>query len=602
MGMVQCCEPSHKIKTKCSDDLKMAKDAESNQSERLLLLLDKAYEAPFQPDNFHELMKAAHNFYFKSWHDLSTNALTEIDFEDDATLVSHLGRIEYLLRDRELENRSHASNLNRPTLVALLIDPDTGICEGNHLASEFFGNRFPCTLKTLNVEKSSRIQLQDMAKRAASSSFSNEICLIKRNDAKEASLAKCGVWINLEGKDKDQTRGLAVSIAHFNWTPNALGFCQTMFQLTDSETHVLAALLNGKTQAEIADSRDRSVETIKAQSKSILRKSGCAKISELMVLATTYGLLVDPGDTHDFDYLDTRYAFAKPDRILTRADGRKISYGVFGDPDGKAIFWVHGLIHGPFFPTDMIEAFKRDRLKVIAPSRPGFGLTDPPNSWAQFDQAVIDDAIEILAVTTQGPVTLVAHQGGVSHACRIAKAFGQKTKNMVMLGAGIPIDEKKHLVAMGLQTRIAAIGVKYTPRLLETMIRIAIANELRKGIKPYLNHFFSNSPIDQDLLDDPRIYPLCEAGILHMIDQGPKAIIYDGSAAMADWSGDYLGLKCAIQWVHGSKDPVMRFDFVQEYVAKYRGDPVLIVENGANTLHLAHSEVCHQAIVEAAQA
>jgi hypothetical protein len=33
--------------------------AKVTQSERLLHLLDKAYEAPFQPDNFHELMKAA---------------------------------------------------------------------------------------------------------------------------------------------------------------------------------------------------------------------------------------------------------------------------------------------------------------------------------------------------------------------------------------------------------------------------------------------------------------------------------------------------------------------------------------------------------------
>ena len=68
--------------------------AEANQSERLLYLLDKAYEAPFQPDNFHELMKAAHNFYFKSWDDLSVADIKNANFANDATLASHLNRIE----------------------------------------------------------------------------------------------------------------------------------------------------------------------------------------------------------------------------------------------------------------------------------------------------------------------------------------------------------------------------------------------------------------------------------------------------------------------------------------------------------------------------
>tara|TARA_R110000751_G_scaffold131275_4_gene233623 strand:- start:47669 stop:49420 length:1752 start_codon:yes stop_codon:yes gene_type:complete len=575
--------------------------ADVNQSERLLYLLDKAYEAPFQPDNFHELMKAAHNFYFKSWDDLSVADIKNANFANDATLASHLNRIEHLVRERELENRSHATNLNKPTLVALLINPDTWICEGNDLAAEFFGQRFPCVFKELKLEKTSLDQLKKLAERATSSGFSNEICRVKRNEASAASLAKCGVWINPEGNAANQARGLAVSIAHFNWTPNALGFCQSMFQLTDSETTVLAALLNGKTQAEIAAERGRSVETIKAQAKSILRKSGCTKISDLMVLATTYGLLVDPGGERPFQVGDKPLDFAKPDRMFTNKDGRKISYGIHGDGKGRTVLFVHGLVHGPFFPPDMITAFREDGLKVLAPSRPGFGLTDPPKSWKDFDETVIKDALALLTAKTEGPVTVVAHQGGVSHACRIANALGRRAKNMVMIGAGIPIDEKRHLEGMGLQTRIAAMGVKYTPRLIETVIRIGIANELRKGIKPYLHHLLSNSPIDQNLLDDPKIYLICEAGILHMIEQGPKAIVHDGAAAMADWSGDLLNLSCPVNWVHGTKDPIMRLDFVLEYVAQYRGDPVIAVENGAATMHLAHAQVCYKAILDAAR-
>jgi pimeloyl-ACP methyl ester carboxylesterase/DNA-binding CsgD family transcriptional regulator len=569
-------------------------------SDRLLNLLDKAYDASFQPDSFHDLMKAAHDFYFSEPDDFSAHALAVSDYENNASISSHLARIERLLDERELENRSHSSNINRPALIALLIDPETGIVEGNVLAKGFFGHGFPIHMNKLNLDASSRRKLLDLAREAvAAEGFNNEICLIKRKDETAAHLAKYGKWINAEFTNGAWARGLAVSIAHFEWTAEALQFCQSMFDLSVSETEVLAALLNGQSQAEIARSRRRSVETIKAQSKAILRKSGCSRTTDLLVLATTYGLLVDPGKQQSRSSRAEVLAISRPDRIFTRADGRKISYGVYGDPGGKPVLFIHGLVQGPFFPADMIGKFKEDGIRVIAPSRPSFGQTDPPHDWKAFDQTVVDDVIQLLPEITNDPLTVIAHQGGTSHACRIAFALGKQTRNMVMVGAGIPIDEKKHISHMGVQTRVAALGVKYTPRILETLIHIGIVNWLRKGIRPYAEHLFSNSPTDQALLDDPRIYTICEAGILHMIEQGAKAIIYDGKAAMADWESDFLKLTCPIKWLHGTKDPIMRYDFVQEFVVTHGGAPVELVDNAGNTMHISHSDIFHRVIAQA---
>lgn len=572
-------------------------------SDRLLNLLDKAYEAPFHPDSFDDLMKVAHEFYYPGHDDFSAHSLEDADYENNATIANHLARIEHLLNERELKNRSHPSNINRPELISLLVDPETGTVAGNSLAKVFFDHDFPLHINKLNLNAGSRTQLLKMAQEAvAADGFNNDICLLKRKGDTSAHLAKCGKWVSSEIGNGTQTRGLAVSIAHFNWTAEALRFCQSMFDLSISETEVLAALLNGKSQTEIAESRGRSVETIKAQSKAILRKSGYRKTTDLLVLATTYGLLVDPGKSQSGALKANFHAYARPDRIFTRPDGRKISYGVYGDPAGKPVLFIHGLVHGPFFPPDMIERFTRDRIRIIAPSRPGFGQTDAPHIWKNFDHVVVDDVKLLLPEITDQPVTIVAHQGGVSHACRLAFALGKQTNNMVMVGAGIPIDEKKHIPHMGLQTRVAALGVKYTPRILETMIHIGIVNWLRKGIKPYAEHLFSNSPTDQDYLDDPRIYPICEAGILHMVEQGAKAIIYDGKAAMADWEADFLKLKCPIQWLHGTKDPIMRYDFVQEFVASHNGAVVELIENGGNTMHLSHSDVFHRFIADAVHA
>ena len=77
-----------------------------------------------------------------------------------------------------------------------------------------------------------------------------------------------------------------------------------------------------------------------------------------------------------------------------------------------------------------------------------------------------------------------------------------------------------------------------------------------------------------------------------MIAHGKQTMIEDGKAPMADWSADYHRLSCPIHWIHGTKDPIMRHDFVTEFVAKHQSEPVELVEDGANTILLAHSDIC----------
>ncbi|MEM0900074.1 MAG: alpha/beta fold hydrolase [Pseudomonadota bacterium] len=576
---------------------------EPRHYDRLLALLDKAYAAPFEPLNFHGLMNAAHNFYFGDDEDLRVTGQVISEFDRNALVENHLRRIERLLVDRELENRKNPTSISRPTLLALLIDQETQMVRGDAETDALFGQALPAKLRDLNVDDATRRALTQLLDRAANQSdFTSEPCLIRRSNDKTAFIAKCGLWIDPEAPVPSQRKGLAVSIAHFVWTHGALSFCQSMFALTNSEIEILAGLLNGKTQREIAEERGRSVETIKAQAKNVLRKSGCSRLSELIVIATTYGVLIDPDTAPASDYGRSRLAFSRPDRTMKTNAGRKISYSIVGANKGASVVFIHGLIQGPFFTDSMQQRLADNDITMLAPSRPGFGMTDPPSDWNHFDEQAVRDTLMLIEKHLDGPITVVAHQGGVSHAFRIAAALGDRLSNMVMIGAGIPIDEKKHVPAMGLQTRIAAIGVKYTPRILETMIRVAIANEMRAGIKSWLTHFFSNSAVDRDAILEPSVFAICEASVVHMIDQGSRAMVRDGMSAMADWNEDFLSVKCPQFWIHGTADPIMRHDFVMEYLAPHKHCSFQTIKNGGNTMHIVSEEPVVQQIINAARA
>jgi pimeloyl-ACP methyl ester carboxylesterase len=66
----------------------------------------------------------------------------------------------------------------------------------------------------------------------------------------------------------------------------------------------------------------------------------------------------------------------KGDKIFRLENGRLVGYAVYGDPDGRPVFYFHG------FPGSRLEARLADQvaarlgIRLIALDRPGFGLSD----------------------------------------------------------------------------------------------------------------------------------------------------------------------------------------------------------------------------------
>lgn len=66
----------------------------------------------------------------------------------------------------------------------------------------------------------------------------------------------------------------------------------------------------------------------------------------------------------------------KSDRTLRLDDGRLLGYAIYGDPEGRPVFYFHG------FPGSRLEARLADgiaarlHVRLIALDRPGFGLSD----------------------------------------------------------------------------------------------------------------------------------------------------------------------------------------------------------------------------------
>ena len=105
---------------------------------------------------------------------------------------------------------------------------------------------------------------------------------------------------------------------------------------------------------------------------------------------------------------------AKPDedRFLGLSDGRKLGYAEYGDPSGIPIFAFHGTPGSRFMFRLVHESARQLGLRLIAPDRPGFGISDFQENrtladWIQDVRALADklglDRFGVAGISGGGP-------------------------------------------------------------------------------------------------------------------------------------------------------------------------------------------------------
>ncbi len=91
-------------------------------------------------------------------------------------------------------------------------------------------------------------------------------------------------------------------------------------------------------------------------------------------------------------------------------DGRRLGYAKYGDPQGQPLIYFHG------WPSSQLEARMveptalRPHMRIIAPDRPGFGLSDfkPGRKLADWP----DDVIELANALELERFAIMGFSGG----------------------------------------------------------------------------------------------------------------------------------------------------------------------------------------------
>jgi pimeloyl-ACP methyl ester carboxylesterase len=244
---------------------------------------------------------------------------------------------------------------------------------------------------------------------------------------------------------------------------------------------------------------------------------------------------------------------ARLNRTITLADGRRTGFAEVGDPSGAPVVYCHG------FPASRLEsqlvapAALRKKARIIAPDRPGYGLSD----WKAERSLVTwaDDVAELADKLELDKFSVLGVSGGGPYALALAHRIPERIESVaVVCGLG-PIHRAGVLNSMHWPARIGFGTARSLPRLNRLIYGGLVGQVMRHRPEAALALLTVGMPdSDRRTLAQPEIRSvLCEA-LREGLRQGTRGALLDMALYVREWQFDPAEIVPPVAFWHGDAD------------------------------------------------
>jgi pimeloyl-ACP methyl ester carboxylesterase/DNA-binding CsgD family transcriptional regulator len=381
-----------------------------------------------------------------------------------------------------------------------------------------------------------------------------------------------------------------VTIVDFGFADGVAEIFRETYRLTEAETEVAIKLAGGARPAEIANMRNVSLETVRAQIKSIKQKTGVRDIPDLVRLLCGFsvGILV-PDRFPASSIRPAQTVFTPSTRSIRLADGRRMEYVVQGAPSGEPVILFHNMPYGHILPDAAIRAASAMGLTIYSPVRPGYRSSDPlaKARGEKWLNAVGRDTKEFMERMRISRARLLGNVAGGTFAIRFATLYPEAV-SQILLVSRAPVWRSEWLKQLPANHRVMSMLMWLMPKMAEIFIR-SIASYMKKhSAKSYIQTAAQGSEPDLKAIDNPEILHLMETGILEGLQQGSETFCKDWELMEIDLSAEAARLPHPIHIVHGEDDRIVNPEFSRCFVQAVPGAMLQMVPGAGHYLFYSH--------------
>ncbi|MCF6232954.1 MAG: alpha/beta fold hydrolase [Rhodobacteraceae bacterium] len=360
--------------------------------------------------------------------------------------------------------------------------------------------------------------------------------------------------ITLMTDDTGQARQIiTIDALDYQWSERAAKMLVVSFSLSPAEVEIVRSILGGYTLREIAELSGRSEHTVRNQSKSVLAKTGAPSQVDLIRLvaflinADTGRKAVRTGNGTD----------ALPHEMLTMSTGLEMQLFQTGPANGRPVIFLHGMLDG-ISPLLVAQKHLKNRgFRVLAPIRPGYGLSDPVAKPAQALALFTGHVQEVITRFKLKRPIILGNLAGAIYGYHLCSELGTRLGGMVVAGAVAPVTRLSQLADMAPRQRLVAYTARYAPALLPFVLRAGISQIDSKEIEGFMEALFPSGSHDRDMMEQRGLTGLVQSGYRFSVLQGHLGFATDSHYVVRDWSESVAGSPVPIIHFHGARDPVV---------------------------------------------
>ncbi|AFM17643.1 putative hydrolase or acyltransferase of alpha/beta superfamily [Mycolicibacterium chubuense NBB4] len=245
--------------------------------------------------------------------------------------------------------------------------------------------------------------------------------------------------------------------------------------------------------------------------------------------------------------------------VLVGSD-RQLGFAEFGDPQGRAIFWLHGTPGARRqIPVEARLYAEKNRIRLIGVDRPGIGSSTPHEY-----EKVIDFAHDLRTIAdTLGidKMEVIGLSGGGPYTLGCAAAMPDRVVAVGVLG-GVAPTRGADAIGGGIMGKV---GVPVAPVLEHvgsplSMVAAGLIRLIKPVAEPALYLYASISPVgDRRLLVRPEFKAMFLDDLLNGSRKQLAAPFADVVVFARDWGFRLDEVKVPVRWWHGDKDHIVPF-------------------------------------------
>ncbi|MCT4655596.1 MAG: LuxR C-terminal-related transcriptional regulator [Cohaesibacter sp.] len=495
--------------------------------------------------------------FTKEYEDFSKSSNLDHHFACAAQIFDRIG-----LADATAASTTSSNKLNNPEF---LLDGNGIVLSMNASASQMFDSAEigKPSFKILD-DPDFHAFLRDEINRPAAKN-SNQLRVYVHTDPLNHQSQK--LFLLTQNEEQKEAYGTVFSLicCQLGWK-HAIGLTlETSFGLSSAEQEVLKGVVEGKSFSDIAEERGRSVQTIRTQSKSLLRKTGAKSQAGLVRLFAAICLSV-PSLREE-----TESSIGKPFHHLRSNmvgfDGMpQLQVDEYGSATGFPVIMFHGLFTGTGL-TEQASAYVAScGLRIIAPWRPDWGQSGAfTGDRTKAPELFARQIEELLKHYNFEQVALVGRFTGCIYAAATAQRLASRAIATILVSPTQPIVDKSELRQMEGWQRIFAYAITYTPSVVPILVRGMRQFLFRKEVSKFMEGFYGSPMADIKARNLPEIQALIAEQVEQSFAQGTQAHERDLMLTGSNWTRYLEGIVSPVLSIHGQKNPVDKIETIRGF-------------------------------------